>query len=210
MVLTHPQADHLPGLLGVRARHDVKRILAGPGTQPSAASAAWDAAVRVEGVDLETAHQGMSYDLGSDVTLEILGPDAAAAADPKINNTGVVARLVWRDVSFLLTADIEASAERSLLRDGIALQSTVLKVGHHGSKTSSTDAFLAAVHPAVSVVSSGKDNQFGHPAAEVVERLAPYGPVYNTADDGSIRSRRTVLIGRYPRAGSWQRPHAPR
>jgi competence protein ComEC len=187
MVLTHPQADHIIGLLGVLARYEVNRILTGPGTQPSAASNAWLAAVHAEGVDIETAHQGMSYDLGSGVRLEILGPDASAAADPQINNTGVVAHLVWRDVSFLLTADIEASAERSLLNDGIELQSTVLKVGHHGSKTSSTDAFLAAVHPAVSVVSSGKDNQFGHPAAEVVERLAPYGPVYNTADAGSIR-----------------------
>ena len=93
----------------------------------------------------------------------------------------------WHDVSFLLTADIEAKAERALLRDGVELHATVLKVGHHGSKTSSTREFLDAVQPSISVVSSGKDNPFGHPAAEVVARLDEYGPVYNTAHVGPVR-----------------------
>ena len=107
--------------------------------------------------------------------------------DPQLNNTGAVIRISWHDVSVLLTADIEARAEIALLNDGVDLHATMLKVGHHGSKTSSSPDFLAAVDPSVSVVSSGKDNQFGHPAPEVVDRLAAYGPVYNTADAGPVR-----------------------
>jgi competence protein ComEC len=186
MVLTHPQADHMDGLIDVFARYDVGRVIAGPGVQASAGWTAWHDAARGEGVTVENAVQGMALDLGDGVRLDVLGPDAAEAADPKINNTGVVIRVAWLDVSILLTADIEARAERALLNDGVDLGATMLKVGHHGSKTSSTPEFLAAVNPAVSVVSSGKDNPFGHPAPEVVDRLAGYGPVYNTADAGPV------------------------
>ena len=83
-------------------------------------------------------------------------------------------RIAWRDVSFLLTGDIEAKAERELLASGIDIQSTALKVAHHGSTTSSSPAFLAAVRPSVAVVSSGKDNVFGHPAPQVVQDLEAY------------------------------------
>jgi competence protein ComEC len=186
MVLTHPQADHMDGLVDVFARYDVRRVIAGPGVQASAGWTAWHNAARDEGVPIETAVQEMALDLGGGVRLDVLGPDSAEAADPKVNNTGAVIRVVWHDVSVLLTADIEARAERALLNDGIDLRSTMLKVGHHGSKTSSSPEFLAAVSPAVAVVSSGKDNPFGHPAPEVVDRLAEYGPTYNTADTGPV------------------------
>jgi competence protein ComEC len=186
MLLTHPQADHLDGLIDVLARYDVRRVLAGPGVTASVGSSVWRHAVREEGVAIEIARQGMAIDLGDGARLDVLGPDDAEAADPQLNNTGAVVRITWHDVSFLLTADIEARAERALLADGVDLRATVLKVGHHGSKTSSTGEFLAAIQPAVSVVSSGKDNPFGHPAPEVVERLTQYGSVYNTADVGPV------------------------
>jgi competence protein ComEC len=97
-----------------------------------------------------------------------------------------VLRLAWDDVSFLLTADIEGAAEQALVDRGAALDATVLKVGHHGSKTSSTRAFLDAVQPSIAVVSAGRDNRFGHPATEVVERLDDYALVYNTAETGDV------------------------
>jgi competence protein ComEC len=186
MVLTHPQADHLDGLLDVLDRYDVQRVLAGPGRESSAGYGAWLAGVRAEGLAVETATQGMSVDLGDGARLEVLGPDATEAVDPEINNTGAVIRVSWGDVSFLLTADIQAKAERALLADGIDLHATVLKVPHHGSDTSSTPEFLAAVTPRVSAVSVGQNNVFGHPRPDVVARLAAYGPVYTTSDAGTI------------------------
>ena len=184
MILTHPQADHMLGLIDVLARYDVRHVLEGPGVETSFAEIAWRDAVRNEGVAVDIASQGGAFDLGDGVRLDVLGPGLAEASDTQINNTGAVVRISWHEVSFLLTADIEAKAERALLNDGVDLHATVLKVGHHGSKTSSSAEFLAAVQPQVSVVSSGKNNPFGHPAPEVVDRLAEYGPVYNTADVG--------------------------
>ncbi len=186
MILTHPQADHMLGLIDVLARYDVRRVLAGPGVEASFSEATWRTAVQIEGIAVETAHQGVAFDLGDGVRLDVLAPGPAVAADPKVNNTGAVVRISWHDVSFLLTADIEQKAERALLADGVDLHATVVKVGHHGSKTSSSAEFLAAVRPQISVVSSGKYNNFGHPAPEVVDRLSKYGPVYNTADVGAV------------------------
>ena len=184
MILTHPQADHMLGLIDVLARYDVRHVLEGPGVETSFAEIAWRDAVRNEGVAVDIASEGGAFDLGDGVRLDVLGPGLGEASDTQINNTGAVVRISWHEVSFLLTADIEAKAERALLNDGVDLHATVLKVGHHGSKTSSSAEFLAGVQPQVSVVSSGKNNPFGHPAPEVVDRLAEYGPVYNTADVG--------------------------
>jgi competence protein ComEC len=89
-------------------------------------------------------------------------------------------------VSFLFAADIEASTERLLVAGTADLESTVLKVAHHGSATSSTAAFLDAVRPTVAVISSGEGNAFGHPAADVIGRLEAYARVYNTAERGAI------------------------
>ena len=98
-------------------------------------------------------------------------------------------RLTYGRVSVLLTADMEEEAESRLVSGGAVLSSTVLKVGHHGSGTSSTQRFLDAVGPVAAVVSAGLDNQYGHPSAEVVERLeATVGAdnVYRTDLRGTI------------------------
>ena len=93
-------------------------------------------------------------------------------------------------MSFLLTADIEAEAEAELLRNYSNLDSTVLKVAHHGSNTSTTPAFLRSVGPDIAVVSAGKENPFGHPSPLVMARLQrvlPSERILTTADHGSIR-----------------------
>jgi competence protein ComEC len=186
MVLTHPQADHMTGLLDVLDLYDVKQVMAGPGVQASAGYDAWKQAVQDEGAPLAIARQGMSIDLGDGARLDVLGPDATEATDAELNNTGAVLRVSWGSVSFLLTADIEAKAEQALIADGVDLHATVLKVPHHGSDTSSTAAFLAAVQPEVSAVSAGVNNAFGHPRPDVVARLQDYGPVYVTAEHGAV------------------------
>ncbi len=187
LVLTHPQRDHAAGLVDVLARYDVRRVLAGPGVARGPTHDAWLAAVGDEGLAIEAARQGVSIDLGDGVRIDVLGPDAAMAEERESNNSAAVLRLSWRDVSFLLTADIEAPAERELLAGGADVRATVLKVPHHGSTTSSTPAFLAAVRASIAVVSAGRDNPFGHPDPEVVRDLEAYARVYNTAETGAVR-----------------------
>jgi competence protein ComEC len=101
------------------------------------------------------------------------------------NNNSVVTRLVYGEVSVLLPGDIEAVVEQRLVADGATLASTVLKAAHHGSCSSTTDEFLETVDPEVVVISVGAENRFGHPCAEVLERLQEL-PVYRTDEQGAI------------------------
>jgi competence protein ComEC len=123
--------------------------------------------------------------------MDVLSPpqELLEGTDSDIDNNGVVLRLSMGEVSFLLTADVYADRERYLLDQGVELRSSVLKVGHHGSDTSTTSAFLAAVAPQVAVISAGADNPFGHPSTEVVARLEErvgYDRLYLTAEDGTV------------------------
>jgi competence protein ComEC len=186
MVLTHPQSDHALGLLDVLARYDVRRIVAGPGAEPSATYRAWITSANGEGEPIASARQGMRFDLGDGVTMDVLGPSESQATSTKINNTGAVLKITWHDVSFLLTGDIDADAERALIDDGVDLRATVLKVAHHGSATSSTREFLDAVEPSVAAISAGRNNSFGLPNADAVKRLDQYAAVYDTATDGAL------------------------
>ena len=105
------------------------------------------------------------------------------------NNNSVVLRIVYDRVSFLLAADIEATTETYLVRGSRSVDSTVLKVAHHGSKTSTTPRFLSRVDPVVAVVSAGKANRYGHPHPEIVQRLGEtvgLDGVYRTDRDGTI------------------------
>ena len=126
----------------------------------------------------------------SPVALSIWSPLAAttgAARPPARNDEALVVRLEYGAASFLLTSDIGAMAERALLARRLDLRAVVLKVGHHGSRTSSTPDFLRAVRPTVAVISVGSRNSYGHPNAEILERLTTAGAhVYRTDRDGAL------------------------
>jgi competence protein ComEC len=185
VVITHAQADHATGLLDVFARYDVRRVVAGgDSANPSLLSGMLDRAALREGSLVRRISGGSSFDLGEGVRLDVISPADQALEG---NDASLVLRLTWREVSFLLAGDIEADGERALLDSGVHLRSSVLKVAHHGSKTSSTRAFLDAVRPDIAVISSGEGNRFGHPNADVVQRLDDYARVYNTASDGQVR-----------------------
>lgn len=174
VVLTHMDTDHVRGLLAVLERRQVGAVLAGVEDETSALWPQWRAAVsRSQARSIQVA-EGYRIALEDGVYLEVLNPPAqpwrGTGADR--NNNGVVLRLVYGETSFLLAADIEAAAEGRLARaDPQGLASQVLKVAHHGSQTSTTDAFLRAVSPALAVISVGEANQYGHPHPAVVSRL---------------------------------------
>ena len=129
------------------------------------------------------------------VTIEVLNPPRSPKDRGRAwpvqdrNNQSVALRLVHGRAAFLFAADIEAEAEELLARSPSAIASSVLKVSHHGSGTSTIQPFLDRVSPAVAVISSGKDNRFGHPAPGVISRLeAAVGPerVYRTDRHGTV------------------------
>jgi competence protein ComEC len=191
VVCTQPQADHVTGLVEILQRYKVKQVLEPGISYNSSIYQEWCNLVEEKQIKRDKAQAGQEIDLGNGIKLEVLNPPASLweGTNDDVDNNGVVLRLTWNKVSFLFTADIREEVEFELIEQRANLKSTVLKVAHHGSKTSTTSQFLAAVDPEVAVISVGEDNPFGHPSPEVVERLIERvgeDNVYRTDEDGTI------------------------
>jgi len=171
VILTHPQLDHIGGLPTVVNEYSVRRILSGPSQIDSAAYTAWSDALRLNNVPLVPAERGQTVDFGDGARLQVISE--TPSADPaSLNDASLVVRLTMGGVSLLLTGDISAGAESALVRSGVDLKTTVLKVAHHGSLTSTSPDFVARTDPLVDVISVGANNRYGHPSDEVIARLA--------------------------------------
>lgn len=187
VVATHPDADHIGGLAVVLDRFSVGNAIR---TENESDTGVWETVERKieeEGAVVHYARRGQRYDLGSDVYVEILFPDIDAS-ELESNTSSIVARLVYGDTAFMLTGDSPKSIEEYLvLVEGENLESDVLKVGHHGSRTSTSELFLAEVDPEYAVISAGADNSYGHPHLEVTDALFNFGvTTLSTAENGNI------------------------
>lgn len=186
VVLTHPQQDHLGGLPRVLAAYSVRRVISSPERPDTAAYRAWSDALSEHDTVNVPARRGQTIDLGDGAVLSVLSPDPEQPPGSQpLNDASVVLRLTMGDLSFLLTGDITENGEASLIRAGTDLHSSVLKVAHHGSRTSTSDAFLSRTTPLIDVISVAADNPFGHPTGEVLARLAG-DLVLRTDRDGDI------------------------
>lgn len=191
MISTQPQADHITGLVEILQRYKVKQVLEPAVSYNSSIYQEWLKLVEDKQIKHNTARAGQEIDLGWGIKIEVLNPPTKLlqGTSHDVDNNGMVLRLSWDKVSFLLTADIREEAEFELIRQRANLRSTVLKVAHHGSKTSTSSQFLAVVDPEVAVISVGANNPFGHPSPEVVERLIDRlgeEKVYRTDANGTI------------------------
>ena len=171
IVLTHPQADHVGGLMDVLDEYDVGAVLTSGIDADTSVYEEWRAALEQAEVTELVARRGQWIDLGDGAVLSVVGPVGAPDEYDEINDTSVVLRLTHDDVSFLLTGDITAEAETALIRSGTNLEADVLKIAHHGSRTSTSPAFLSRADPSIDVISVGASNSFGHPTADVLDRL---------------------------------------
>lgn len=188
VVETHPDADHIGGLPEVFERYEVRAFMS-PGipntTNPTAALE--DAVANEPVLRPMLARRGMRIMLGGGAYADVLFPDRNV--ERLETNTGsIVLRVVYGATSFFLSGDAPEEVEDWLVRlDGEALRSSIVKAGHHGSRTSTGSALLAAADPEVVVVSAGKDNSYGHPHEEVLERIEASGAtMLSTAEEGSI------------------------
>ncbi len=194
MVVSHFHEDHVAGLVEVLRRQSVARVLDVGWEEQTAPGSSYDELrklVKENGIEYLRAQSGQAIKLDKDLRLEVLHPPRPRfkVTEEYADDNSVVLRLVDGEVSFLFTGDLHATGEDYLLDQGTKVGSTVLKVGHHGSATSTSSRFLAAVSPQVAVISAGKDNPFGHPNSEVVARLhAKVGDVnsYQTKDRGTL------------------------
>ena len=170
IALSHAHDDHIGGLPAILENFHVKELWTGATPE----SPAWDALRRKakeQGVKIVALGQGRRFDYGG-AQIEVLAPMSGyvPAAAPR-NNDSLVLRLTYRKRSMLLSGDAERQVESAMLGASAVRPADVLKVAHHGSKTSTTEPFLEAVHPAFAIISAGFENLYGHPHADVIERL---------------------------------------
>jgi competence protein ComEC len=187
VLATHADADHIDGLNDVARNFKVRGAIVARTPSDDAEYVRFAETMKAAGVPIEKVGAGDVLRLGS-VTAEVLWPPATAEANaPYRNNDGLVLRVRYGDKAFLFTADIEKQAEAALLRQGSDLRSDVIKVAHHGSKTSSIESFIAATHTELAIISVGRTSIFGHPNKEVVERWRASGTrVMTTGERGTI------------------------
>lgn len=184
---THPHADHVGGLIDVLERYQVAHVIRTDNENGDGMDETYYSRVAAEGAIVTYARRGQRIALGASTTLEVLYPEGEVR-ELDTNTSSIVARLVYGSTSFLLTGDSPKNIEEYLvLTEGEHLKSDVLKAGHHGSRTSTSELFLDEVAPQFAVITSGKNNSYGHPHVEVTDALFNAGAeILNTAELGTI------------------------
>jgi competence protein ComEC len=189
LVLTHPHEDHIASFPALLARYDISNVLLA-GTASTGGRYAWMLdEIAKQNISVLVADAKKDLDLGDGIVLDVLWPgvEELAKREWDTNDTSVAVRVLGASKRILLTGDIEEGAENAILKRGIDLKAEVLKVAHHGSRTSSTEGFLSAAGPEVALISAGRENKFGHPHSEIMDRFtATQIPVRLTAEEGTI------------------------
>jgi len=186
-VLSHPHNDHVGGAASILSAMHPRSYWDAAFAGGAEAYIGSLAVARKNGIDWHRVHPGDSIQIDG-VTISFLAPDSVwtvGLKDPNLAST--IALVQYGMVRFLLVGDAERAEEDWLLARHAQLRADVLKVGHHGSSTSSSDEFLAAVHPALAVISVGAGNKYGHPSGDVIHALAHVGAeVLRTDEAGTI------------------------
>ncbi|HJF31359.1 MAG TPA: MBL fold metallo-hydrolase [Sporosarcina psychrophila] len=183
IAVTHPHADHIGQLNKIINAFHVTEVWMNGETSDSQVFADALAAIENNGVDYYEPEVGELFDIGP-LEVAVLHPKTLSGTT---NNNSIAIRLQYGEISLLFTGDGEEDAENEMLSSGGNLEADILQVGHHGSKTSTTDRFLNAVKPDVAIYSAGENNQYGHPHTETINRLKKSGAlVYGTDIHGTI------------------------
>jgi beta-lactamase superfamily II metal-dependent hydrolase len=185
LVGTHPHEDHIGGLDTVINNFEIGKIYMPRVTHNTKAYRDVLDAIKNKGLKITPARSGVEILNTGGLTASILSPHSPSYDE--LNDYSAVIKLVFEGVSFILTGDAEKIPEEEMLAAGTDLKADVLKIGHHGSRTSTTPAFLKAVDPQYAVICAGKDNDYGHPHRETLQKLKQAKvKVYRTDLDGTI------------------------
>lgn len=183
VVCTHAHEDHVGGLAGALSQYSVKKVLAPVTEYESRAFENFLKYTQEQGLGITLPEPGDAWTVGT-AAVTVLGP---VQDYEETNNTSIVLRVDFGETSFLFTGDLERAAEEDLLASGAWLEADVLKVGHHGSDTSTSYPFLREVDPDYAVISVGENNDYGHPSEDTLSRLRDDDvTVYRTDLQGDV------------------------
>lgn len=192
IILTHPEFDHLSGFNEVLKKYRVENILWTGIVRDTAEYKEWKKLIEEEKAKIFIAKAGQKILWESETNnyMEVLYPfeNLEGKVLEDSNNTSIISKLVFGENSFLFTGDSYKDLERDLIEKGANIDSDVLKIAHHGSKTSSSEEFIAKVSPEIAVISVGRENKYGHPHQEVLDTLTKYGiRILRTDENGDIK-----------------------
>ena len=188
VIASHPHSDHIGGMAAVLSAFPAEHFYMGPETQNTAAYEDMLDALEAQGVQPAIPADGDTLRLDSGATVTFLGPADDVSAE-NMNDRSLIALFSTGAEQVLFMGDAEAAAEQSLLAHHPELTCDILKVGHHGAATSSTPAFLSAIHPSVAVISCGVDNDYGHPSDQTLQNLSLAG-----VDDIRITAEESTVV----------------
>jgi len=185
LVATHPDADHIGSMASVIRKMDsIGEIIMPDKVHTTVTFANLMDAIEEKDVPMRIARPGYVFQLG-EATIQIIAPNGSSYSD--MNDWSVVLRIEFGTTTFLLAGDAETKSEGEQLANNLPLQADVIKIGHHGSRTSSTQAYLNAVSPSYAIISCGTGNTYKHPHVETLERLEAMGvEIYRTDLNGTI------------------------
>lgn len=189
MILTHPHADHVVGLVEVLRRYNVKTIYHTGVLHTAPDYLAWLKEVENQQIKTILVTKPINLLLDNNILLDFLYPlqDFSFKKAEELNNTSIVNLLTYGNTKFLFMGDAETPVEEELLNQNFELQSNVIKIGHHGSKSSTSEKFIKIVQPQYAIISAGQDNSFNHPHLITVRRLEKYNiKIFNTINSATI------------------------
>ncbi|OGF18449.1 hypothetical protein A3D54_00525 [Candidatus Falkowbacteria bacterium RIFCSPHIGHO2_02_FULL_45_15] len=191
MILTHPHEDHIGGLVKILGRYRVQKILATGVVHNTPTYLAWLEAVKRKNIPLVIIDRRQEINLGPDLKMEILWPQASLLNQEidNLNDSSIVLELIYQEQKFLFMGDAENVLTPGLSQGERRLsEADVLKVAHHGSDDATSEEFLQIVKPKTAVISVGKDNAFGHPSLRAIKRLEKLGAkIYRTDNNGWVK-----------------------
>ena len=201
VILTHPHADHVLGLIEVLRRYEVGLLVLNGAELKSDIYYEFLKVAKEKNVKIIIAKEGMAIHFSDNLEFDIISPskdsgdlvfgkksESFGVSGNEVNDSSVVGKLVFKNFSIMVTGDATSKTEIRLLSDGYDLKSDILKIGHHGSKYSSSSKFLGAVSPKAAIIEVGAKNRYGHPSPAALSRLKMFDiSVFRTDLNGDIK-----------------------
>ena len=190
IIISHADSDHIAGLFPVLEKIKVKNVILSKQGENSENIEILKNILKNKKINVQIVKAGDKIAVGKDICIDILWPQEEQIKENILNNNSIVLKLIYKKFSCLFTGDIEQIAEEKILsmyKNTTKLKSSILKIPHHGSKTSTSENFLREVKPKISLIGVKKDNKFGHPNKIIIKRLKKYNvKIYRTDNMGEI------------------------